>query len=106
MSEKIYLTKKVALGVFALQKNNTISTKTDRMIDSIKRINHLKKEVGMVKLADRITNLQKPPYHWSKDKIMNYLSEAKLINKILDNKNEYLNNRLRDKIIVYKNYTN
>jgi len=97
--------KKVALGVRALTKNSNLNSKKEKMLDSLNRINELEKEVGAVKLADRITNLQKPPKHWEKDKILNYLNEAKLINKMLKNKNEYLNNRLGNKISEYKNYT-
>lgn len=56
----------------------------------------------MVKLADRITNLQSPPKHWNKDKILNYLEEAKLIAKSLNEKNEYLTKRLESKILDYE----
>ena len=97
--------KKVALGVLALTKNTKLTSKKERMKDSLSRINELEQEVGMVKLADRITNLQKPPKHWDKDKIKNYVIEAKLINKMLSNKNEYLNNRLQNKIVEYKKHT-
>ncbi|HEY9114571.1 MAG TPA: HD domain-containing protein [Bacteroidales bacterium] len=96
--------EKVALGVLALTKNMKLSTKSEQMIDSLNRVNALEKEVGMVKLADRISNLEEPPSHWSKDKISNYLNEAKLIDKMLDNKNAYLNKRLRSKINEYKKY--
>jgi len=96
---------RVALGVQALTKDDRLSSKKEKMIDSLKRINELEKEVGMVKLADRITNLQKPPKHWKKDKIRNYLNEAVLIGKTLNHKNEYLNNRLQTKIAEYKKYT-
>ena len=75
------------------------------MIDSLKRINELEEEVGMVKLADRITNLQEPPKHWRKDKIQNYLYEAKMINEMLNGKNKCLNDRLQTKIDEYKIYT-
>lgn len=97
--------KKVALGVQALTKNSNLTSKKERMIDSLNRINELEKEVGAVKLADRITNLQEPPKHWKKDKIQNYLNEAKLISEMLKNKNEYLKNRLERKISEYKKYT-
>lgn len=96
--------EKVANGVQALTKNKNISSKKEKMIDSLNRINKLEKEVGMVKLADRITNLQEPPKHWKKDKIQNYLSEAIVINETLNNKNEYLNKRLESKIAEYKKY--
>jgi (p)ppGpp synthase/HD superfamily hydrolase len=96
--------EKVAIGVQALTKNKNLDSKKDKMIDSLNRINKLEKEVGMVKLADRITNLQEPPKHWKKDKIQHYLSEAIVINETLNNKNEYLNKRLENKIAEYKKY--
>lgn len=96
---------KVALGVQALTKNKNFTSKRERLLDSLNRINELEKEVGIVKLADRITNLQKPPNHWDKAKIQNYLNEAIIINQKLDNKNPYLNNRLLFKINEYKKYT-
>ena len=96
---------KVALGVQALTKNKNFTSKRERLLDSLNRINELEKEVGIVKLADRITNLQKPPNHWDKAKIQNYLNEAIIINQKLDNKNPYLNNRPLFKINEYKKYT-
>lgn len=96
--------EKVALGVEALTKNENLASKEERMLDSLNRINGLQKEVGIVKLADRITNLQEPPKHWGIDKIQNYLDEAKLISEMLNNKNKYLNNRLETKITEYKKH--
>lgn len=94
--------KNVATGVQALTKNEELPTKKERMMDSLNRINSLQDEVGMVKLADRITNLQKPPKFWGKDKIVTYLNEAILIDEKLADKNKYLNNRLRSKIDEYE----
>lgn len=97
--------QRVAIGVQALTKNDEISSKEERMIDSLNRINTLEKEVGMVKLADRITNLQVPPNTWDKDKIRFYHKEAQVLELMLQNKNTYLNNRLKQKIEDYKKYT-
>ncbi|GGE44442.1 HD domain-containing protein [Psychroflexus planctonicus] len=97
--------KKIALGVNALTKNEDFASKEEKMIDSLNRINALEKEVGIVKLADRITNLQKPPQNWSIQKINNYLSESKLLSEKLKNKNTYLNKRLLDKIQDYQKYS-
>ena len=97
--------KQVAIGVQALTKNENLTSKKERMLDSLNRINKLEKEVAIVKLADRITNLQEPPKKWGKDKIKDYLNEAKLISELLSNKNEYLNDRLVAKIAEYKLYT-
>lgn len=98
--------EKVALGVLALTKNDIFTSKTEKMLDSLNRIHALEDEVAMVKLADRITNLQEPPKHWSTEKIITYLEEAKLIYKILGNKNTYLGERLSDRILAYNKFTN
>lgn len=96
--------ERVALGVLALSKNETLTGKREQMLDSLDRINALENEVGMVKLADRITNLQQPPYYWTNEKILSYLDEAILISKELNNKNNYLNSRLENKILEYRKY--
>ncbi|UII33982.1 HD domain-containing protein [Fulvivirga ulvae] len=96
--------ERVALGVKALTKDGNLSTKTEKMTDSLNRINELDKEVGMVKLADRITNLQAPPSHWDKEKITAYLEEARILDKGLEGINEYLNIRLKRKIGEYEKY--
>lgn len=95
----------VAEGVQALTKNEELQ-KAARMPDALQRINLLPKEVGLVKLADRITNLQEPPPHWSMEKTKKYLEEAKLISNSLENKNAYLNNRILEKIQVYAKFIN
>ena len=94
----------IAEGVQALTKNNTIPTKSERMLDSLNRINSLEKEVGLVKLADRITNLQQPPSLWNPEKIKAYHEEAILIVFKLQDKNNYLNVRLQFKIDDYAKY--
>jgi (p)ppGpp synthase/HD superfamily hydrolase len=92
--------------VQALTKDDSFLTKKEKMADSLKRINQLEKEVGLVKLADRITNLQKPPKHWSREKVSNYLAEAKMLGEALEGKNEYLNARLDQKILEYETNIN
>ncbi|MCK8521921.1 HD domain-containing protein [Aquimarina sp. D1M17] len=96
----------IAMAVQALSKDERIPSKTERMIDSLSRINTLQKEVGIVKIADRITNLQRPPEHWDKKKIVKYCEEAKLIVSTLANKNDYLNQRLASKILKYEQMAN
>jgi (p)ppGpp synthase/HD superfamily hydrolase len=54
----------VAEGVQALTKRTIFSTKEVRMKDSLSRIKNQPIEIWMVKIADRITNLQPPPAHW------------------------------------------
>ena len=90
-------------GVEALTKDFQLP-KEERMADSLKRINLKRKEIGMVKLADRITNLQVPPSHWPKDKIINYLAEAKIILSTLEGKNTHLESRLKERILDYQIY--
>ncbi|MFK7806198.1 MAG: HD domain-containing protein [Saprospiraceae bacterium] len=94
----------ISNGVLALTKNTSIASKDDQMTDSLTRINLLRKEVGIVKIADRITNLQKPPPHWTNSKTQSYHQQAIIIANKLHGKNEYLENRLKGKIEAYKNH--
>ena len=94
----------VAAGVLALSKNSNLATKQAQMLDSLVRIQKQPLEISMVKMADRITNLQPPPAHWTKDKIRNYRDEAQLILETLGTKNEYLAKRLKEKIDNYQQY--
>jgi hypothetical protein len=59
----------VADGVLALSNNSSLNSKQDKMTDSLARIKQQPKEVWVVKLADRITNLQPPPGPWDDKKI-------------------------------------
>lgn len=93
----------IANGVLALTKNKHLP-KTERMADSIQRLKTALPEVRSVKLADRITNLQKPPVSWSLEKKQNYLREAEYILAELGGSNEYLEKRLELKIKKYKLY--
>ncbi len=71
--------EQVAKNVLALTKNDSIKGKEEKMIDSLHRIEQCSKEAKLVKIADRITNLQEPPNIWDKDKIQQYHQQAKLI---------------------------
>jgi len=93
--------RNIADGVMALSKNSDLA-KEDQMIDSIKRIQAQPKEVWMVKLADRISNLQKPPAHWDKYRIRRYRDEAQLILDELGEADAYLHDRLSAKIVSYE----
>jgi len=94
---------RVADGVQALTKNNSLP-KTDRMADSLNRIKKQPREIWIVKMADRITNLQPPPIHWSNEKIIKYREEALLIHEELKAANEALATRLLSKAEEYKEY--
>ncbi len=93
----------VAEGVSALTKNDNLP-KEEKMLDSLKRISKQRKEVWAIKLADRITNLQKPPKSWDNLKRINYRKEALIILEKLKGGNQYLENRLRSKIEEYEQY--
>jgi len=94
----------VADGVLALTKNTTLPTKTEQMDDSLYRIKQQPKEIWMVKLCDRITNLQPPPKHWNRKKMARYRDEACLILNHLGAANPFLAQRLQQKIDGYIQY--
>jgi len=69
--------------------------------DYLRRIKQQPREIWMVKLADRITNLQPPPSHWDDRMIERYKEGAELIYKELGVASAYLRDRLRVKIDKY-----
>ena len=93
----------IANAVAALTKNDALPKK-DKMPDSLSRIKILPKEVAAVKLADRITNLQAPPNHWTDAKKFQYQQEATTILHSLAGANSYLEIRLDKKIKEYTSY--
>lgn len=90
----------VAAGVAALSKDPALP-KTAAMTDSLKRIQAQPREVWMVKLADRITNLQTPPAHWDAAKIAAYRNEAHTILAALGPASPFLATRLAAKLAAY-----
>ncbi len=94
----------IADGVSALSKNSTLPSKSAQMEDSLSRIKQQPQEVWMVKLCDRITNLQTPPGHWDKAKIAAYQTEARLILSELGDASAFLSARLAAKIASYDQY--
>ena len=96
--------EEVTDAVSALTKNDELTTKEEQMADSLKRIQSQPKEVWAVKLADRITNLQKPPSKWTKQRKINYHAEAQMILDALGEGNAYLASRLATKITEYEFY--
>jgi len=101
---KLIFGSNVAEGVLALSKDKRLPTKQEQMEDSIYRIQKQPKSIWMVKLCDRITNLQPPPAHWNSTKIALYQEEARYILKHLGKANEYLANRLDNKIQNYNQF--
>lgn len=94
---------RVAEGVFALTKNEQLP-KEAQMADSLKRIVQQGKEVRMVKMADRINNLQKPPKHWDTAKMKRYQKEAQFMLEELAGIHPYIEARLKQKMEAYKQY--
>jgi (p)ppGpp synthase/HD superfamily hydrolase len=95
---------KIADGVQALTKDDLLSDKQAKMTDSLQRIQSQAPEISIVKLADRITNLQAPPSHWTKEKISKYLEEGRVIADELKGFNEFLDLRIQNKIKEYTQY--
>ena len=93
----------VANGVQALTKNKELPDSL-QMEDSLRRIKQQPKAVWMVKLADRITNLQPPPSYWSRDKKIRYRDEARQIHAMLKEGSDFLATRLLTKIEGYGEY--
>lgn len=94
----------VAAGVLSLSKNETLPTKMEQMLDSLHRIKQQPKAVWMVKLCDRITNLQTPPKHWDNERMLRYQQEAGVILEQLGEASPFLARRLKSKIESYDQY--
>lgn len=100
----------VANGVLALTKDPNVATnspvKDERkrivMADSLQRIQTQPKEIWMVKMADRIANLQPPPHYWDENKTIRYKEEASEIYEALKEASNFLAARLKTKIEVYR----
>jgi (p)ppGpp synthase/HD superfamily hydrolase len=90
----------VAAGVVALTKDPALP-KPERMPDSLRRIRAAPREIAMVKLADRVTNMADPPRHWSRDKCAGYRQEAIAIADALGDASPALVARLRARIERY-----
>jgi (p)ppGpp synthase/HD superfamily hydrolase len=98
----------VADGVMALTIDESIGPdlgKFERrwlqLEDYLSRIKQQPREIWMVKLADRITNLQPPPAHWDERMIARYRQGATLIHKELGEASGVLGERLMVKIDNY-----
>ena len=92
--------QEIAEAVLALTKNEELPSE-NRIPDSLNRIKAFRKEVWAVKLADRITNMQKPPHTWSVEKRKKYREVARLIGSELEGGNAYLEARLQKLIAAY-----
>lgn len=90
----------VAAGVQALTKDDAVP-KPERMADSLRRIRLQPREVWLVKLADRITNLEPAPADWTVEKRAKYRGEAQQIHDALGEAHAGLAARIRQKIAEY-----
>jgi (p)ppGpp synthase/HD superfamily hydrolase len=91
----------VADGVLALSKDETLPD-DQQLVDSLHRITQQPPEIGMVKLADRISNLRPPPTTWTPAKIRSYWEDAQLIHRMIQPASPILATRLAEKIQQYE----
>lgn len=92
--------ERVTAGVMALSLKKRLS-KAEQMPECLGRIRQQPREIWMVKMADRITNLQPPPRHWSVKRIREYHAEAQVIHGALQQASAWLAERLKRKIADY-----
>jgi len=90
----------VLAGVSALSKDPSLP-KEARMGDSLRRIRQQPPVIWCVKLADRITNLDVPPAHWSDARVTAYRAEAEEILAALGEASPRLAARLARRIARY-----
>lgn len=100
----VHFGPRVAAGVAALTKDPAVP-RHQRMADALRRISLQPREVQMVKLGDRITNLEPPPPEWSVEKRCEYLAEAQTIYDALCTAHAGLAARLKEKMLAYRGYT-
>jgi (p)ppGpp synthase/HD superfamily hydrolase len=91
----------VANGVLALSKDKALP-KEQQLEDSLQRIHRRPPEIWMVKLADRISNLQPPPAHWDRERAKAYRDEAIHIRDSLKDASPVLAARLLERIKAYR----
>lgn len=96
--------KKIITGIKALTKNKNMRKK-DQMLDSINRIYEACDETAMIKLADRIANLNTYPTHWSIGRCKRYIEESYLILDKLGCFSSILTKELRLYINYWENKT-
>lgn len=94
----------IAISVLSLTKDATVYDKKDQMIKSLASIELRRPEVMMVKMCDRIVNLQRPPGFWSINRMVEYRDESCEILRRLKHASPYLAKRLSNKIEEYGQY--
>jgi len=93
----------VAAGVAALTKSSSLP-KDLQMADSLERICRQPQAVWIVKLADRIANLQPPPSHWTPDRCRRYREEAEVILAALGSASPILLARFQARLRDYRRF--
>lgn len=93
----------VAQCVSALTKDASLP-KSHQMGDSLARLVQAPREARVVKLADRVSNLEPPPPHWSIDKRRAYREEAIVIRDALRGSSAWLEARIEARIASYASY--
>lgn len=91
----------VLAGVDALTKDEGLP-KGDRMRDSLARIRAQPRAVWIVKLCDRLVNLDPPPRAWSEEKVCGYAEEAREILAALGDVDVVLARRFEEKLRRYE----
>jgi (p)ppGpp synthase/HD superfamily hydrolase len=94
---------KVLNAVKALSKDYSLP-KDKQLNDSLERIIKEPKEVQLVKIADRINNLNPPPTTWNNEKIKKYYLSSILLYDKLKASDLLLSQKLLNKINEYKKY--
>lgn len=92
---------KIADAVAALSINKDLDLELQWQ-DLMERVEKSPVEVAIVKMADLIANLHKPPRDWSNEKKIAYANEAEKILNRLEMKNGQLAERLERKIFEYR----
>jgi guanosine-3',5'-bis(diphosphate) 3'-pyrophosphohydrolase len=93
--------QKVAEGIKAMTKDISLP-KNDQLKNSVQRIKKMSPEIHIVKMADRIANLIKPPGSWDKEKIRAYWEQSNMILYELQGASEFLEQRFEKKLKEYK----
>jgi (p)ppGpp synthase/HD superfamily hydrolase len=94
---------RVLICVRALTKDETVPME-ERIADVLRRLPGVPREAGLVKMADRITNLQPPPSFWTAEKCREYCREAEQIFTALRSQHPVLRERLSRKIEDYRQF--
>ena len=90
----------VANGVKALTKDEKLPYQ-ERIQDSLNRIILEGQEVALIKMADRIVNLQEKPTEWDSRKLAQYKEDSLKILNTFGHNSKILSERLKLKIEKY-----